>query len=85
MAKAMKRKNCKVRTGAMVRRINFDKSKTAVGVTYDLVGDDTCAVSYSMFILKATREVSLSLALFCGSDKMHQCPFTKNSRRLMQN
>jgi len=41
LGKAMKRKNCVVRTGTMVRRINFDKSKTATGVTYDLMGDDT--------------------------------------------
>jgi len=41
LTKAMKNKNCKVRTGTMVRRINFDKSKTATGVTYDLMGDDT--------------------------------------------
>ena len=45
LGKAMKRKNCNVRTGAMVRRINFDGSKTATGVTYDLMGDDTCTVS----------------------------------------
>jgi hypothetical protein len=45
LSKAMKRKNCKVRTGTMVRRIDFDESKTAVGVTYDLMGDDTCTVS----------------------------------------
>lgn len=41
---ALRRKNLKVRTGTMVRRINFDSSKTATGVTYDLVGDDTCTV-----------------------------------------
>lgn len=41
LGKAMKRKNCEVRTGTMVRRINFDGSKTATGVTYDLMGDDT--------------------------------------------
>lgn len=40
LTKAMKRKNCEVRTGTMVRRITFD-GKTATGVTYDLVGDDT--------------------------------------------
>lgn len=45
LSNAMKRKNCKVRTGTMVRRIDFDESKTAVGVTYDLMGDDTCTVS----------------------------------------
>lgn len=42
ISKALKRKNCNVRTGTMVRRINFDGSKTARSVTYDLVGDDTC-------------------------------------------
>jgi len=42
LSKAMNRKNCVVRTGTMVRRIDFDKSKTSTGVTYDLVGDDTC-------------------------------------------
>jgi len=41
LSKAMKRKNCEVRTGTMVRRINFDESKSATGVTYDLMGDDT--------------------------------------------
>lgn len=45
LAKAMKRKNLNVRTGTMVRRINFDDSKKATGVTYDLAGDDTCTVS----------------------------------------
>lgn len=41
---AMKRKNITVRSGTMVRRINFDGTKTATGVTYDLMGDDTCTV-----------------------------------------
>jgi len=41
LTKALKRKNCEIRTGTMVRRINFDGSKTAKGVTYDLMGDDT--------------------------------------------
>jgi len=45
LAKALKRKNLIVRTGTMVRRINFDESKTATGVTYDLLGDDTGKVS----------------------------------------
>ena len=45
LSKAMKRKNVTVRTGCMVRKINFDASKTATGVTYDLVGDDTTVVS----------------------------------------
>ena len=45
LKKAMRRKNLKVRTGTMVRKINFDSSKTATGVTYDLMGDDTCKVS----------------------------------------
>lgn len=42
LTKAMKRKNLKVRTGTMVRKIDFDSKKTAIGVTYDLMGDDTC-------------------------------------------
>jgi len=41
LSKAIKRKNLSVRTGTMVRRINFDSSKTSTGVTYDLIGDDT--------------------------------------------
>jgi len=41
LTKAIKRKNCQIRTGTMIRRINFDGSKTATGVTYDLMGDDT--------------------------------------------
>ena len=45
LSKAQKRKNCKIRTGTMVRKIDFDGSKTAVGVSYDLMGDDTCTVS----------------------------------------
>lgn len=45
LTKALKRKNVTVRTGCMVRRINFDRTKTAESVTYDLVGDD----SYTAF------------------------------------
>lgn len=41
LSKAAKRDNCTVRTGTMVRRITFDGSKTATGVTYNLMGDDT--------------------------------------------
>jgi len=41
LSKALKRKNCEVRTGTMVRKISFDGSKTATGVKYDLMGDDT--------------------------------------------
>ena len=44
LAKAKKRRNLTVRSGTMTRRINFDDSKTAKGVTYDLMGDDTCEV-----------------------------------------
>ena len=44
LAKALKRKNLTVRTGTMARRVDFDEFKTAVGVTYDLMGDDTCTV-----------------------------------------
>ena len=47
LGKAKKRKNCEVRTGTMVRRINFDGSKTATGVTYDLMGDDTMKVRFA--------------------------------------
>ena len=42
---AEKRKNVTVRTGTMCRKINFGSSKTATGVGYDLLGDDTCKVS----------------------------------------
>jgi choline dehydrogenase-like flavoprotein len=45
LARAMRRRNVNVRTGAMVRRVNFDDSKTTRSVTYDLMGDDTCTVS----------------------------------------
>jgi hypothetical protein len=45
LEKAMKRKNVMVRSGSMVRRINFDEKSNAIGVTYDLMGDDTCTVS----------------------------------------
>lgn len=45
LEKALKRKNLTVRTGTMARQIDFDDSKSAVGVTYDLMGDDTCRVS----------------------------------------
>lgn len=41
LSKAMKRKNLTVRTGVMIKKINFDKSATATGVSYDLKGDDT--------------------------------------------
>jgi len=37
-----RRKNLTVRSGTMCRCINFDQSKTATGVTYDIMGDDTC-------------------------------------------
>ncbi|KAL7574882.1 hypothetical protein ACA910_010716 [Epithemia clementina (nom. ined.)] len=42
--KARKRPNLIVRSGAMVRRVQFDSSlptKTAIGVVYSLVGDDS--------------------------------------------
>jgi len=42
LSKASKRKNLVVQAGAMVRNIDFDDSKTATGITYDLMGDDTC-------------------------------------------
>lgn len=45
LTKALKRSNLTVRTGTMVRRINFDENKQATSVSYDLLGDDTCTVS----------------------------------------
>lgn len=45
LSNAMKRKNLVVRTGMMVRKINFDNSKTANGVNYDLAGGDGMEVS----------------------------------------
>jgi choline dehydrogenase-like flavoprotein len=52
LTKSMKRPNLTVRSGVMVRRINIDSSsKTATGVTYDIVGDDTMVVSTN-FIIK---------------------------------
>ena len=45
LSKAAKRKNVTVRTGIMVKSISFDESKTATGVKYDLMGDDTAKVS----------------------------------------
>mmetsp|Transcript_15233 Transcript_15233/g.31403 ORF Transcript_15233/g.31403 Transcript_15233/m.31403 type:complete len:607 (+) Transcript_15233:42-1862(+) len=40
LEKALKRKNVTVRTGAMIRQIDF-ASTSAVGVTYNIVNDDT--------------------------------------------
>ena len=51
--KAKRRKNLVVRTGAMCRHINFDASKTATGLTYDLCGDDTCEVGTGFETLSA--------------------------------
>lgn len=42
LPKALRRRNLVVRTGTMVRKINFDNTKTTTGVSYDLMGDDTC-------------------------------------------
>lgn len=42
LSKAAKRKNLTVKSGIMVRNIEFDSAKTANGVQYDLMGDDTC-------------------------------------------
>lgn len=42
LSKAMKRKNVVVQSGCMARSIHFDGSKTATGVAYNLMGDDTC-------------------------------------------
>lgn len=42
LEKAIKRKNVTVRTSAMIRQIDF-ASTSAVGVTYNIVGDDTNA------------------------------------------
>jgi choline dehydrogenase-like flavoprotein len=66
LAKAMKRKNLKVRTGTMVRKIDFDSKKTAVGVTYDLMGDDTCRVSYfpSFFMARENFLILIILSMF---------------------
>lgn len=50
LARAIKRKNLTVRTGCMVRRVNFDQSKTATGLTYDLMGDDTCTVRHNFHV-----------------------------------
>lgn len=41
LSKCRSRKNLIIRTGTMVKRINFDSKKTATGVSYDLMGDDT--------------------------------------------
>jgi len=41
LSKAIRRKNLTVKTGTMVRRIRFDSGKTATGITYDLMGDDS--------------------------------------------
>jgi len=41
LSKAINRKNVVIQTGCMARRIDFE-SKTAKGVTYNLMGDDTC-------------------------------------------
>lgn len=62
MSKASKRKNVTIRSGAMVRKIDFDASKTAVGVKYDLVGDDTCTVrNYpSLFIFDFSSKAKLT-------------------------
>lgn len=42
LRKALRRKNLVVRTGTMVRKVNFDNTKTTSSVSYDLMGDDTC-------------------------------------------
>ena len=47
LSNALRRRNLTVRTGVMARRINFDSTKTATGVTYDLVGDDSMMVSFN--------------------------------------
>eukprot|EP00542_Grammatophora_oceanica_P015409 CAMPEP_0194050408 /NCGR_PEP_ID=MMETSP0009_2-20130614/35105_1 /TAXON_ID=210454 /ORGANISM="Grammatophora oceanica, Strain CCMP 410" /LENGTH=585 /DNA_ID=CAMNT_0038697023 /DNA_START=155 /DNA_END=1912 /DNA_ORIENTATION=- len=41
LSRAQGRKNCVVRSNVMVKKIDFDASKTSTGVTYDLMGDDT--------------------------------------------
>jgi len=46
LSKAAKRKNLTVKSGIMVRNIEFDSAKTANGVQYDLMGDDTCKVRF---------------------------------------
>ena len=54
-----KRKNLLIRTGVMCRRINFDSSKTAVGVTYDIMGDDTCRVSDTRTTIRLQSDFQL--------------------------
>uniref|UniRef100_A0A7S4S4C3 Glucose-methanol-choline oxidoreductase N-terminal domain-containing protein n=2 Tax=Ditylum brightwellii TaxID=49249 RepID=A0A7S4S4C3_9STRA len=58
LSKAMKRRNVTVRTGAMVRRVNFDRTKTAASVTYDILGDDTCRPFFA--VLRNGGEVIVS-------------------------
>lgn len=41
LEKARKRPNLTIRSMAMARKINFNEQKTATGVTYNIVGDDT--------------------------------------------
>jgi choline dehydrogenase-like flavoprotein len=61
---AKKRKNVTIRTGVMAKRINFDDSKTATGVTYDLMGDDTSKVRF-LFLLSDQRSSQCHLDLVC--------------------
>ena len=62
---AKKRKNVTIRTGTMVKRINFDESKTATGVTYDLMGDDTCKVCFFIHVY-ICRTLERRLVSLCG-------------------
>jgi choline dehydrogenase len=56
-----RRKNIKIRTGVMCRKINFDSSKSATGVTYDIMDDVTCRVSQFNFLERVFSCYSLSI------------------------
>jgi choline dehydrogenase len=51
LSKTLARNNVIIRTGTMVRKINFDVTKTATSVNYDLVGDDSMTVSTRHFFV----------------------------------
>jgi len=70
LSKAKRRKNLKVRSGTMAKHINFDDSKTATGVTYDLMGDDTCTTFEAK--LKKGGEVLVAGGVF-GSPQLLMC------------
>jgi choline dehydrogenase-like flavoprotein len=72
--KALKRRNLTVRTGVMVRKIKFDSSKTATGVIYDLVGDDSMIVRLWVMFFPSTVNVDtfspFTFILFCRRFKL---------------